>query len=229
MSGLLVWAQHLPAGGMYAFILAWLFVESTGFPISDEPLLLLAGYLGHRGQVNLAAAIAVALVGKVAASCVAFWLGRRIDLLSLARPGARPARGFERWLYYLRPTTAFVHDVEHWSRTRGVWGVFFGRLIPVVRSFISYPAGAARMPFERFLAATTAGSLIWITTWILLGAALGKSYEAVAHRWGGLSWLVLAVFLAMLAGVWLWNHRRVTRTAHVVPSSEQASEPIAEP
>src|SRR5258708_16891456 len=139
MSGLFVWAQHLPASGLYAFILAWLFVESTGFPMSDEPLLLLGGYFGHRGQLNLAATIAVALAGKVAASCVAFWLGRRIDLLSLARPAARPARGFERWLYYLRPTTGLVHDVEHWSRTRGVWGGFRGRRSPVVRSFISYP------------------------------------------------------------------------------------------
>jgi membrane protein DedA with SNARE-associated domain len=202
MSGLLVWAQHLPASGLYAFILAWLVVESTGFPNSDEPLLLLAGYLGHRGQLNLVAAIAVALAGKVAASCVAFWLGRRIDLLCLARPAVRPAAlGFERWMYYLRPTTAFVHGVERWSRTRGVWGVFFGRLIPVVRSFISYPAGATRMPFERFLVATTTGALIWITTWTLLGAALGKLYEAAAHRWGSLSWLMLAAFVAMLAGV----------------------------
>ena len=227
MSGLFVWAQHLPAGGLYAFIFAWLFVESTGFPISDEPLLLLTGYLSLRGRVDLAAAIAVALVGKVAASCLAYWIGRHIDLLSLARPAARPTKGLQRWLYFVRPTAALVQATQQRARTQGVWGVFAGRLIPVVRSFISYPAGAARMPFGRFVLATTAGSLIWIATWTLLGAALGRSYEVAAQRWGTLSWLVLAAFVAVLVAFWLWSHRRAGRAveaAHARHAAERDPE-----
>src|SRR5258708_24944897 len=104
MSGLFDGAQHLPAGGLYAFIFAWLFVESTGFPISDEPLLLLAGYLAHVGRLEIVATIVIALVGKVTASCLAFWIGHHVNLLRLARPAVRPAAGFGRWLYPLRPT-----------------------------------------------------------------------------------------------------------------------------
>jgi membrane protein DedA with SNARE-associated domain len=227
MSGLFVWAQHLPAGGLYAFIFAWLFVESTGFPISDEPLLLLTGYLALRGRVDLVAAIAIALIGKVAASCVAYWVGRHIDLLSLARPATRPTQGPKRWLYYLRPTVAVVLATQRRARTSGVWGVFAGRLVPVVRSFISYPAGAVRMPFDRFLLATTAGSLIWIATWTLLGAVLGRSYQVAAHRWGMLSWLVLAAFVAALAALWLWGHRRAGRAADAA-HARQAAERVPE-
>lgn len=220
MDGILNWAQGLPVGWLYAFIFAWLFVESTGFPISDEPLLLLAGYLSHIHRLDLGATLALALSGKVAASCVAYWIGRHISLLRLARPATRPARGLRRWLYLIRPTESLVLASERRFRGQGVWGVFVGRLIPVVRSFISYPAGAARMPFGLFLAATTAGSLLWIATWTLLGEALGKSYEVALTRWGSLSWLVLAAFLLALGALWLVSHRRAQRsvqTAHQEP------------
>ncbi len=216
MTGLFTWAQALPPLGLYAFIVAWLFVESTGFPISDEPLLLLSGYLAHRGQLNLVAVILVALVGKVAASCLAFWIGRHVDLLRLARPKERPTSGPGRWLYGLRPTKAFLLAAEERARRQGVWGVFVGRLIPVVRSFISYPAGAARMPFNLFLLATAAGSLLWIATWTLLGYLLGASYEAAARAWGNVSWIVLALFILFLGALWLWSHRR---SAHPEPES----------
>lgn len=217
MSGLFTWAQHLPTGGFYAFIFAWLLVESTGFPLSDEPLLLFAGYLVHRGRLDLVATIAVALIGKTAASCLAYWIGWHIDLLALARPETRPAPGPLRWLYYFRPTAATLRSTHQQANGHGVWGVFVGRLIPVVRSFISYPAGAVRMPFDRFLLATAAGSLIWIGIWTLLGVVLGKSYEAAAQRWGTLSWLVLAIFLAALAALWLWSRRRARHASEWVP------------
>lgn len=227
MDGIIAWAQGLPTGWLYAFIFGWLFVESTGFPISDEPLLLLAGYLAHAHRLDLAAALALALAGKVAASCLAYWVGHHVNLLRLARPAARPARGWRHWLYPLRPTEGLVHAVEQRFRRQGAWGVFVGRLIPVVRSFISYPAGAARTPFGRFLVATTAGSFLWIATWTLLGEALGKSYEAALARWGGLSWLVLAAFLLALGALWLASHRRAQHAARALHAKQEGrrSEP----
>jgi membrane protein DedA with SNARE-associated domain len=69
---------------MYTFIFLWLFVESTGFPISDEPVLLFAGYLTHMQRLDVIAVVGVALLGKLMASCLAYWLGRRISLLWMA-------------------------------------------------------------------------------------------------------------------------------------------------
>ncbi len=210
-SGIFEWASQLPALGLYGFIFAWLFVESTGFPISDEPLLLLAGYLSSHNTISLAPVIVIALVGKVLASCIAYWLGSRIALSSLARPKLIPATNWQKPFFYIRPTLAATDAVEEQFRRRGAWGVFLGRLIPVVRSFISYPAGAARMPFPVFLGATAAGSLVWITTWTVLGVLLGRSYAAAAARWGAWSWLVLAAFAVLLGGLWLWHHWRQGR------------------
>jgi membrane protein DedA with SNARE-associated domain len=213
LQALFQWGQGLPPLGLYLFIFAWLFIESTGFPISDEPLLLLSGYLAASHRLIMAVVIVIALVGKVAASCLAYWIGHYIRLEGLARPETQPETGAGRWLYYLRPTLPSVIAIEERFRRQGVWSVFLGRLVPVVRSFISYPAGAARMPFGRFLAATTAGSLTWITIWTVLGAVLGHSYKMAFQRWGSLSWIVLALFVAALVIVYIWNHRRSEREA----------------
>ncbi len=206
------WGQHLPPNQLYLFVFAWLFVESTGFPISDEPLLLLAGYLTTTGRLTMALVIVIALVGKVAASCLAFWVGHHIDFEKLARPDT-PSAGAGRWIDHLRPTRAAVIATEERVRRQGVWGVFLGRLIPVVRSFISYPAGALRMPFPAFLGATTAGSLIWIATWTVLGAVLGKSYETAFARWGAVSPFILLGVIVLLVVAWVWQHRRAEAAA----------------
>lgn len=206
------WGAGLPPTGLYLFIFAWLFIESTGFPISDEPLLLLAGYLTTVDRVTLPLVIIIALVGKVAASCVAFWVGHYIDFERLARPDT-PVNGKHRWFDHLRPTKAWVIATEERVKRQGVWGVFFGRLIPVVRSFISYPAGALRMPFPAFFWATTAGSLVWIATWTILGVVLGKSYEAAFAKWGAITPFILVGLIVLLVLAWLWNHRRAEAAA----------------
>lgn len=242
MQWLYQWGSGLPSASFYIFIFAWLVVESTGFPISDEPLLLLAGYLTTIHRIHMLPTLLLALTGKVLASCVAYAIGRHFDLERLARPTIRPQHGLAAWLYYLRPTQAFTHETEQRFRRQGIWGVFLGRLVPVVRSFISYPAGAARMPFPLFLAATTAGSFIWIATWIFLGAGLGRSYQQAEARWGSVSWLILAGLIAAIGAVWLWNHRRVhpranhpshtvspTKTAERSPSASMPAPTVIPP
>lgn len=218
------WAEGLPPLGLYLFTFAWLFVESTGFPISDEPLLLICGYLTTVGRIELVPVIIIALVGKVLASCVAFWIGHFLDLERVARPEKQPADGAAHWLWYIRPTRALITATEDRFRKQGAWGVFLGRLIPVVRSFISYPAGAARMPFPIFLTATTAGSLIWIVTWTVLGSVLGKSYQTALDRWGSVSIYVLLGFVLLLVAAWLWNHRRAEAAAHQLEAERKARE-----
>jgi membrane protein DedA with SNARE-associated domain len=208
MRGLEHWLSGLPPEPLYLFILAWLFVESVGFPISDEPVLLLAGYLSTLGRLSLVAVIVVALAGKVAASCVAYWIGRQLDLERIKRPAQQPAHRIRRWLYYARPTDTMAQRTEVFFAQRGAWSVFLGRLIPVVRSFISYPAGAARMSFTVFLVATTAGSLFWIAGWTVLGAAVGRSYGALEGPWRTLSLWIIVLMAVVAVGYWLWRRLR---------------------
>jgi membrane protein DedA with SNARE-associated domain len=220
MSGLEHWLTGLPPETLYLFIIAWLFVESVGFPISDEPILLLAGYLSTLGHLSLVAVIVVALVGKVAASCVAWWIGRQLDLERIKRSAERPSGGIARWLYCARPTEKMARQTEAFFARRGAWSVFLGRLVPIVRSFISYPAGAAGMPFGVFLLATTGGSLLWIAGWTALGAAVGRSYRALEGPWRTMSLWIIAMFLAA-AGYWLWRRLRKRQT---ISGAERATQ-----
>ena len=208
MRGLERWLTALPPEPLYLFIFAWLFIESVGFPISDEPILLLAGYLSTVGHLSLVPIILIALAGKVAASSVAWWIGTQLDLERIKRPAQRPTVGIERWLWYARPTAQMAQRTEEFFARRGAWSVFLGRLVPVVRSFISYPAGAAGMPFPVFLLATTAGSLLWIAGWTVLGAAMGHSYRALEGPWRTASLWIIAGMVVAVAGYWLWRHLR---------------------
>src|SRR5262245_52716588 len=146
---------HFSVEWFYVLVVAWLFVESTGFPISDEPILLAAGYWSALGVLDLELVILLALIGKVGASCLAYRIGRLLPLGRLARGPSRPEGRWARVVHALRPTPTLVARTEGWFRRRGSLAVLLGRLVPVVRSFISYPAGAARMPFLLFLGATT--------------------------------------------------------------------------
>jgi membrane protein DedA with SNARE-associated domain len=212
MSALENWLTGLPPEPLYLFVLAWLFVESVGFPISDEPILLLAGYLSTVGHLSLVALIAIALVGKVAASSIAWWIGRQLDLQRIKRPRERPRDGVARWLHYARPTEQMAQRTESFFARRGAWSVFLGRLVPIVRSFISYPAGAAGMPFGVFLLATTAGSLLWIAGWTALGAVVGHSYRALEGPWRTISLWIIVAMVCVAAGYWLWRRLRNRRT-----------------
>jgi membrane protein DedA with SNARE-associated domain len=90
-----------------------------------------------------------------------------------------------------------------------------------VRSFISYPAAAAGMPFPMFLLATTAGSLLWIAGWTILGANVGHSYRPMEVLWRTISlWIIVAMIVAV-AGYWLWRRLRKRQTTSDVKRSAQ--------
>ena len=119
----------------------------------------------------------------------------------------RPA-GWQRLLFHLRPTPALVARTEEWFRRHGALSVFFGRLVPVVRSFISYPAGGGTDGIPPVLRGDQRRLTIWIAAWVALGAVFGRSSTEAVSRWGAWSWYVLALFLLAVTGTAVWRHRR---------------------
>jgi len=154
-------------------------------------LLPLAGFLAVSGQMSFPGAVAAATVGSLIGALFLYGLGRALGehrIRELVR----------RWGRYVLLESADVARASSWFHRYGTAAVFFGRLVPVVRSLISLPAGVHGMPLPRFCAYTVAGSLVWNTGLIGAGWILGDRWLEVQQYARLLEWTVLVVIVAML-------------------------------
>jgi membrane protein DedA with SNARE-associated domain len=177
-------------------------VESVFPPIPSEPILSLAGYLAERDRMNVVWVVVAATAGAVLGALVIYGLG--------AAFGERRAR---RWLTRLPLVDEADFDqASAWFQRHGHGVVFFGRFVPIVRSLVSLPAGAQRMPLLPFVVLTSAGSLLWNSVLVGAGYALGTQYERVEDYLGYLDYLVIAA-LTLALGWWVVRKRRQRREA----------------
>lgn len=164
-------------------------LESVFPPIPSELILPLAGFAASRGDLDLAAAVAWTTLGSLVGAVVLYALGAKVGEERLRRAARR--------LPLVRESD--LDTVDAWFGRHGGKAVFFGRMVPGVRSLISVPAGVARMPVARFVALTTAGSLVWNSLLIAAGYGLGSRWELV-QTWVG-RFQEVVVVLAVLAVV----------------------------
>ncbi|RDU36841.1 DedA family protein [Neobacillus piezotolerans] len=157
----------------YIGIFLLIALENIFPPIPSEVILTFAGFMTTTSNLSVTGAVAVSTLGSVAGAAVLYGVGRLLDVERLERI-------VDRWGRFLRLTRKDLHKADAWFSRRGVWTVFFCRLVPLVRSLISIPAGMAKMKFPLFLLLTTAGTLIWNTILVNAGAMLGASWETVA-------------------------------------------------
>ena len=168
--------------GLFAFL-------DILFPlVPSEVILPLAGFLAQQGTMEIGLLIVTSTLGTLAGSLLLYWVGAVMGL-DRAIP----------WLSKLPlvDATDFQRAAD-WFHRHGRFAIFFGRLIPGVRSLISLPAGAEKMNLWVFTAFTIAGGVIWNSLLIGLGAALGTQYELVSRYSGFLNYVVLAWFGVLL-------------------------------
>ena len=168
--------------------------ETVVPPIPSEAVLGLAGVLINDGRMNIVPVILFATLGSILGAIFFYYLGRAL--------GPRRSHAFLDRLPLVE--TADVDKTFAWFERHGRSAVFLGRMVPIVRSFISVPAGVVRMPLGQFLLFTAGGSLIWNTVLISLGVAAGDFIQANLHY---LDYVVVAV--VVLAVVW-FVYRKVS-------------------
>ena len=156
-----------------AFLVA---LENIFPPIPSELILLLAGFNVSEGRFGVVGAVLAATAGSVVGAYFLYAVGRLVQDERLERflAGAGRFVGLKR---------TDVHKGFQWFDRHGTFVVLFGRLIPVVRSVVSIPAGSDNMPIARFTILTAAGSLVWNTVWVAVGWGLGDQWEK-AGKWG---------------------------------------------
>jgi membrane protein DedA with SNARE-associated domain len=184
--------------------------ESACIPIPSEIVVPYGGFLAAQGHTHLWMVIVVATLANLVGSSIAYGVGRY---------GGRAL--FVRYGRYVLVSPHHLEKADRWFEKRGQVTVFFTRMMPGVRTFISLPAGIAKMPFVRFLFYSLVGSVIWNTGLAYLGYAAGKAVGEDA--WAGLQdqfsrynhifYIVLAVVVVGLVGwgVWRWRRRKSRR------------------
>jgi membrane protein DedA with SNARE-associated domain len=189
LDGIAGWAVSLmeAMGGPGAGIAIAL--ENLFPPLPSEVILPLAGFTASRGDMSLAGAIVWTTLGSVVGALVLYALGAAL--------GRHRMRAIA-----VRMPLMKVDDVdraEAWFARHGTKAVFFGRMIPLFRSFISIPAGIERMAVPTFVLYTTLGSLIWNVIFVMAGYVLGENWHVVEGYVDPLQKLVIVVVLVAVA------------------------------
>ncbi len=196
------------AGVVAVFLLMTL--ESACIPVPSEAIMLFAGFSVSEGDLTLIGVVTAGVLGNLVGSWIAYAAGYygRLDLLERNK------------LIHISPK--HLKWADDWFARYGGATVFFSRMLPIVRTFISLPAGVAKMPFWRFTAYTLAGCIPWVLMLALVGEAVGDNWEDWRHKLGYLDYVVLA---AIIGGI---VYFLIKRRRGGGPSEEEPS-PTAEP
>lgn len=184
-----------------AFLMA---IDAANIPAPSEVTLAFAGYLVSVGRLTFWPAVAVATLSYTAGACFSYWLGFR---------GGRPfVQKYGKFVFVTK------RDVELADRLFAKYGAaiaFFSRFVPVVRTFISLPAGIARMPFGKFVTYTALGAFGWSLLFIWLGVKFGENYAQIKEKFRWIDDVLIAIIILAIVA-WITRfflHRRRERLA----------------
>jgi membrane protein DedA with SNARE-associated domain len=166
-------------------------VSSACIPVPSEVVMLFAGFVvadhsasGSDHHLTMVGIVLAGLIGTMVGSWIAYAVGRGGRLELLERHGDKVHMG-----------PAQIDRADRWFQRHGEQIVLYGRLIPVIRAFVSLPAGIARMPIARFSILTLIGSIPWVLGFALAGHALGGEWKTVRHALEYVDYVLLALIV----------------------------------
>jgi membrane protein DedA with SNARE-associated domain len=185
-------------------------IESCNIPLPSEAILPFAGYLVAKGEMNFHAAAFAGAFGCVVGSVPSYILGYF---------GGRPF--LEKHGKWFLITKHDLRAADRWVARFGDVAFFICRMLPIVRTFISLPAGILRVNLPRFIFFTFLGSLIWSYLLVYVGIKLGEHREALSHLWHKFDIAILAIGL-LLAGWYVRRHIKHLQEDDVVETTASA-------
>jgi membrane protein DedA with SNARE-associated domain len=197
------WYLSALSQGGYWLIGALMALESTLIPIPSETIVPPAAYLARtQGNLSVAGVVLAATLGSWVGASVMYWGARWLGRPLVMRLGP-----------YVGLSVAKIELAERWSAHYGWAGVFFSRLLPVIRHLIGIPGGILRLDFRWYSAATLAGSLLWCSVLAWLGATVGDHPELLRGSLHRFLLLVLAVAALLGALYYVFVQRPAARAS----------------
>jgi membrane protein DedA with SNARE-associated domain len=201
--------QHLIVTYGYLAVFVLMVAESACIPVPSELIMTFGGALAAGAvpgtSLNLVAVIAAGVAGNVVGSYLAWAAGRY---------GGQPA--LRRWGHRLWLRDRDLDRANRWFARHGPRAVLVGRVIPVVRTFISLPAGIAGMDPVRFGIYTTIGCIPWTAALAFAGYAVGSNWESIVNGFRGPTYIIAAVLVAaLIVVIWRYVRRRRAESAPV--------------
>ena len=184
------WITQVVASTGYLGIAVLMFLENLFPPIPSEVIMPLAGFVAAQGELSLWGVIMAGTLGSLIGAAPWYLLGRWFGEKGLHSLAAR----YGRWLTL---STQDISKAIFTFRRHGATAVFFGRLIPAIRTLISAPAGIAMMPVHKFIFWTTLGSSLWAMLLTLAGYLLESQYDQVAGYLDPVSKVVVVAMVAI--------------------------------
>jgi membrane protein DedA with SNARE-associated domain len=197
----------LGAAGIFLLML----LDSACIPTSSEAIMLFAGFKVADGRFTMLEIITAGVLGNLVGSWIAYGIGYygRVELLE--KHG--------KWLHITPKHLAWA---DRWFERYGGVTVFFSRMVPVVRTFISLPAGVARMPFWKFTVLSIAGIIPWVVAFAYMGKGVGDQWDSWQEKLHYVDYVILAAILGSVLYL-LWRRRRGRR-----PDAGAPGEPAAD-
>ncbi len=191
LESLIIWLVQTIGTLGYPGIVLLMALESSFFPFPSEVVIVPAGYLAQQGQMHLGMVVGMGILGSLIGAWVNYYIAITIGRKALLKWGN----------WFLLPPEKFM-KVESYLKKHGEIGTFIGRLIPVIRQYISFPAGVAKMPIGKFSVYTGLGAGLWVTILALIGYFVGENEEVVA-QWSqtAMFWLIAGCIVLVL-GYW---------------------------
>ncbi len=195
------WIFNIIENYGYLGVFLIIVIENVFPPIPSELVLPFSGFMTTKTELSVAMMIFASTAGSVVGGTILYYIGTILDVERLEKI-------VDRWGKYLQLKREDVHKADAWFDRYGIWTVFFCRMVPLLRSLISVPAGMSNMKMPLFLLFTLLGTAIWNTLLIVIGAKLGENWKQILSYTEVYSDVIYAVgAIAILAVLFFFGRR----------------------
>lgn len=199
MHAIIDWIVQTVGALGYLGIFVMMLIESSIFPLPSEVVMIPAGYLCAKGEMHLLVVIVLGTFGSIAGALLNYYLAVKLGRKLILKYGH---------YVFFKPET--LEKVELFFKTHGSFSTFTGRLIPVIRHYISLPAGLARMNLGLFCFYTGFGAGIWVSVLTFLGYFFGQN-EALLNEHLHTVSIAILVFIVIFGAIYVWLHQKKER------------------